>query len=229
MFPAAMGGSIRHHSAGLAKPPAADQSGTLVTELIALSRPQGRRAAPELATVEVDEVVHEALDRCRLAAESVNIRITVDAPSGLLLKGDTTLLVTALSNLLDNAVSYSPSGSPVSVSRRLKNGLRRSPSPTAAWASPSSTRNRCSSGSSASTKRAAAPPGAPGWGWRSSNTSPPTTAGTSRSGAGLPPAPPSPYESLPIQPAHNTRHAPPRHPRTRQDPSERLPRLIPPR
>jgi two-component system sensor histidine kinase SenX3 len=123
MFPAAMGGSIRHHSAGLAKPPAADQSGTLVTELIALSRPQGRRAAPELATVEVDEVVHEALDRCRLAAESVNIRITVDAPSGLLLKGDTTLLVTALSNLLDNAVSYSPSGSPVSVSRRLKNGF----------------------------------------------------------------------------------------------------------
>jgi two-component system, OmpR family, sensor histidine kinase SenX3 len=76
-----------------------------------------------LATLEVDSVVHEALDRCRLAAESANIRITVDPPSGLLLNGDATLLVTALSNLLNNAVSYSPTGSPVSVSRRLENGF----------------------------------------------------------------------------------------------------------
>jgi two-component system sensor histidine kinase SenX3 len=101
----------------------ANRLGTLVTELIALSRLQGAERLPELATVEVDEVVNEALDRCRLAAESSNIRITVDPPSGLLLTGDARLLVTALSNLIDNAVSYSPSGSPVSVSRRLENGF----------------------------------------------------------------------------------------------------------
>jgi two-component system, OmpR family, sensor histidine kinase SenX3 len=40
-----------------------------------------------------------------------------------LLNGEATLLVTALANLLGNAVSYSPPGSPVSVSRRLANGL----------------------------------------------------------------------------------------------------------
>jgi two-component system, OmpR family, sensor histidine kinase SenX3 len=97
--------------------------GALVTELIALSRLQGAEPLPELATVEVDEVVREALDRCRLAAESADIRITVDPPSGLLLDGDATLLITALSNLVDNAVSYSPQGSPVSVSRRLANGF----------------------------------------------------------------------------------------------------------
>ncbi|MGB9281144.1 MAG: ATP-binding protein, partial [Pseudonocardiaceae bacterium] len=96
---------------------------TLVTELIALSRLQGAERLPELATVEVDKVVRAALDRCRLAAESANIRITVDPPSALLLDGDATLLVTALSNLLDNAVSYSQPGSPVSVSRRLENGF----------------------------------------------------------------------------------------------------------
>jgi two-component system, OmpR family, sensor histidine kinase SenX3 len=33
------------------------------------------------------------------------------------------LLVTALSNLLDNAVAYSPPGSPVSISRRLVDGF----------------------------------------------------------------------------------------------------------
>lgn len=101
----------------------ANRLGTLVTELIALSRLQGAERLPALATLEVDRVVHEALDRCRLAAESANIRITVDPPSGLLLNGDATLLVTALSNLLNNAVSYSPTGSPVSVSRRLENGF----------------------------------------------------------------------------------------------------------
>ena len=101
----------------------ANRLGTLVTELIALSRLQGAERLPELGTVEVDTVVAEALDRCRLAAESANIRIAVDPPSGLLLSGDATLLVTALSNLLDNAVSYSSSGSPVSVSRRLAEGL----------------------------------------------------------------------------------------------------------
>ncbi|MGH3928773.1 MAG: sensor histidine kinase, partial [Pseudonocardiaceae bacterium] len=37
--------------------------------------------------------------------------------------GDATLLITALSNLVDNAVSYSSSGSPVSVSRRQADGF----------------------------------------------------------------------------------------------------------
>src|SRR5262249_15261469 len=92
------------------------------TELIALSRLQGAERLPELGTVAVDHVVREALERCRLAAESANIRITADPPSGLLLRGDATLLITALSNLLDNALSYSPPGSPVSISRRLEGG-----------------------------------------------------------------------------------------------------------
>lgn len=101
----------------------ANRLGTLVTELIALARLQSAEAPPELASVEVDKIVHRALDRCRLAAESANIQITVDPPTGLLLKGDVTLLVTALANLLGNAVSYSPSGSTVSVSTRLMNGV----------------------------------------------------------------------------------------------------------
>nr|WP_281377574.1 ATP-binding protein [Saccharopolyspora hordei] len=92
--------------------------GTLVSELIALSRLQGAERLPELTTVDVDAVVDEALSRCRIGAESAGIEITVDEPSGLLLDGDRTLLVTALSNLIDNAVAYSPPGSPVSISRR---------------------------------------------------------------------------------------------------------------
>ncbi|WP_207921944.1 sensor histidine kinase [Saccharopolyspora terrae] len=93
--------------------------GTLVSELIALSRLQGAERLPELGSVEVDEVVEEALSRSRLAAESAGIEIAVDGPSGYLLEGDRALLVTALTNLITNAVHYSPHGSPVSISRRL--------------------------------------------------------------------------------------------------------------
>ncbi|NUT96070.1 MAG: sensor histidine kinase [Saccharothrix sp.] len=100
----------------------ATRLGTLVTELIALSRLQGAEKLPELNRVEVDVVVSEALGRSKLAAEAVDIEITTDEPSGLEVEGDRTLLVTALSNLLDNAVAYSPPGSPVSVSRKLVNG-----------------------------------------------------------------------------------------------------------
>ncbi|SDR10438.1 sensor histidine kinase [Actinopolyspora saharensis] len=94
--------------------------GTLVSELIALSRLQGAEPLPELSTVDVDDVVEEALGRCRVAAESAGIDITTDEASGLQLEGDRTLLVTALSNLINNAVSYSPDASPVSISRRLR-------------------------------------------------------------------------------------------------------------
>jgi two-component system sensor histidine kinase SenX3 len=92
--------------------------GALVTELIALSRLTGAERLPELSVVEVDEVVTEALARCRLVAESTGIGIIVDESSGLRVDGDRTLLVTALSNLLDNAIAYSPPDAQVSVSRR---------------------------------------------------------------------------------------------------------------
>ncbi|MHA6785538.1 sensor histidine kinase [Pseudonocardia saturnea] len=92
--------------------------GALVTELIALSRLTGAERLPELCVVDVDEVVREAMARSRLSAESAQIDITVDRPTGLEVDGDRTLLVTALSNLIENAIAYSPAEASVSVSRR---------------------------------------------------------------------------------------------------------------
>ena len=101
--------------------------GALVTELISLSRLQGADRLPELVRVDVDEVLTEALRRVRVPAEAASAaggddgaadprgRFLLDAPSGLEVAGDRTLLVTALANLLENAVAYSPEGTPVSV------------------------------------------------------------------------------------------------------------------
>ncbi|TJZ79504.1 sensor histidine kinase [Rhodococcus oryzae] len=91
--------------------------GNMVSELIALSRLQGAEKLPDLEVVDVDEVVEEAMRRSRLTAEAAGITVTADRPSGLEVRGDRTLLITALSNLVENAIAYSPQGSPVSVSR----------------------------------------------------------------------------------------------------------------
>ncbi|GAA1285773.1 ATP-binding protein [Pseudonocardia aurantiaca] len=96
----------------------ATRLGNLVTELIALSRLTGAERLPELQVVDVDEVVREAMARARLSAEAAEIEIIVDRPTGLEVEGDLTLLVTALSNLIENAIAYSPLGASVSVSRR---------------------------------------------------------------------------------------------------------------
>jgi two-component system sensor histidine kinase SenX3 len=96
----------------------ASRLGNLVTELIALSRLTGAEGLPELSRVAIDEVVDEALGRTRLSAEAARIEIVVDKPIGLEVDGDQTLLITALCNLIENAIAYSPAETPVSVSRR---------------------------------------------------------------------------------------------------------------
>lgn len=94
--------------------------GNMVTELIALSRLQGAEKLPDLEVVDVDDVVAEALRRSTVAAEAADITVHADAPSGLEVMGDRTLLVTALSNLVENAIAYSPKGTAVSVSRTVR-------------------------------------------------------------------------------------------------------------
>ncbi|HEX9336473.1 MAG TPA: ATP-binding protein, partial [Pseudonocardiaceae bacterium] len=112
---------VRRFSAKIVRE--ATRLGTLVSELIALSRLQGAERLPELAPVDLDDVVAEALGRSALVAESAGIEITTDGPSDLVVDGDRTLLITALSNLIDNAVAYSSPGSPVSISRRDNDGF----------------------------------------------------------------------------------------------------------
>ncbi|MFX1759310.1 MULTISPECIES: ATP-binding protein [Rhodococcus] len=100
----------------------ATRLGNMVTELIALSRLQGAEKLPDLEVVDVDTVVTEALERTHLTAENASITISTDRPSGYEVLGDRTLLVSALTNLIENAIAYSPAGSPVSISRSLRDG-----------------------------------------------------------------------------------------------------------
>jgi two-component system sensor histidine kinase SenX3 len=90
----------------------------LVQDLIMLSRIQAAEPVPDPSPVELDVVVAEALDRCRMRANAHGIELAASGESGLVILGDEELLVTALRNLLENAVAYSPEKTRVLVTTR---------------------------------------------------------------------------------------------------------------
>ncbi|MCW2900364.1 MAG: histidine kinase [Streptosporangiaceae bacterium] len=90
----------------------------LVHDLITLARVQGDEPLPQLKPVALDEVAVEAIDRCRLKAGAKNIELTTGGCGGLEVRGDEELLVTALRNLVDNAVAYSPDNTRVVIATR---------------------------------------------------------------------------------------------------------------
>jgi two-component system sensor histidine kinase SenX3 len=95
----------------------------LVHEIIELSRLQVAGALQEVSAIRVRDVVDEAVDRARTAAQNKNITITVGGSADCLVYGDHNLLVTAVRNLLDNAVSYSGPNTRVGVGVREVDGL----------------------------------------------------------------------------------------------------------
>ncbi|MGF0118073.1 sensor histidine kinase [Promicromonospora sp. Marseille-Q5078] len=95
----------------------------LVQEIIELSRLQVAGALQEVSTIPVRDVVDEAVDRARTTAQAKNIAITVGGTADVLVFGDHNLLVTAVRNLLDNAVAYSAENTRVGVGVRERNGL----------------------------------------------------------------------------------------------------------
>ncbi len=95
----------------------------LVHEILELSRLQVAGALEDVATVRVDDVVAEAVDRTRTVADAKQVRIVAGGDQDLTVYGDRNLLVTAVRNLLDNAVTYSPAGARVSVGVRRDGDL----------------------------------------------------------------------------------------------------------
>jgi signal transduction histidine kinase len=101
----------------------ADRLGRLVREVIDLSRLQGGEPLPELAPVEVDDVIAEAVDRTRTAARAKGLDIAVGGETGLVVRGVESQLATAVTNLLANAVAYSVGEGRIAVAARARSGF----------------------------------------------------------------------------------------------------------
>ena len=101
----------------------ADRLARLVRELIDLSRLQGAEPLPELAPVDVDGVLADAVYRTGPAADAKGIEIAVGGQAGLLVRGVEGQLATAVTNLLANAVVYSPEHTKIAVAARARSGF----------------------------------------------------------------------------------------------------------
>ncbi|MGY1590389.1 sensor histidine kinase [Geodermatophilus sp. SYSU D00708] len=101
----------------------ADRLARLVRELIDLSRLQGGEPLPELVPVDVDTIVAEAVDRTKLPAAAKRIAIASGGERGLVVRGVEAQLATAVTNLLANAVAYSPEATRIAVGARARSGF----------------------------------------------------------------------------------------------------------
>ncbi len=92
----------------------------MVNELISLSKLQGAEALPEIEQVSVGDVISAAIVRNQMAAENHGIELRTPegeaSAAGVFVAGNRNLLVTAVSNLVSNAINYSPDATPVTIS-----------------------------------------------------------------------------------------------------------------
>jgi two-component system, OmpR family, sensor histidine kinase SenX3 len=87
----------------------------IVQELIDLSRLQAPDPDRAAAVVLVDDVVHAAAERTKAIAVVKDIEIAIGGEHGLKVLGNEAQLVTALGNLVENAVNYSPEQTRVAI------------------------------------------------------------------------------------------------------------------
>ncbi|GAB7031722.1 ATP-binding protein [Streptomyces sp. NPDC021749] len=90
----------------------------LVQELIDLSRVQNDDPLEDAEPVPVDELVAEAIDRCRQQAGAKQITMASGGTADLSVWGNRGQLAAALGNLVENAVNYSPARTRVGIAGR---------------------------------------------------------------------------------------------------------------
>jgi two-component system sensor histidine kinase SenX3 len=95
----------------------------LVQELIQLSKVQGARVGENSTEVDLAAVITDAVDRNLLIAQQRNIRVVSSAEPGTVVLGDYEMLVTAVRNLIENAIVYSNPASQVGIGLKVIDGV----------------------------------------------------------------------------------------------------------
>lgn len=101
----------------------AGRLGALVQEILEFSRLQAADPLRSAAAVPLDDVLALAVDRTRVAADARGVQVVLGKRSGLHALGDETLLVTAVQNLVANAIAFSAPKGHVGVGIRSREGL----------------------------------------------------------------------------------------------------------
>ena len=100
----------------------ADRATNLLGDLLDFGRVEARPLTqPE--RLPVAEILTSAADRVSAMAERARVRVTLPDAAGIAVTGDRDQLVSAVTNLLDNAVKYSDEGGAVRVSTVASTGM----------------------------------------------------------------------------------------------------------
>ena len=93
----------------------AQRLASLTSRIMNLSRLQASDELSEMRDVAVDEVLTSAIESSMIQAAASGVEIVRGGDRELFVRGDAQVLSEALSNLIVNAVAYSPHGSKVGV------------------------------------------------------------------------------------------------------------------
>jgi two-component system sensor histidine kinase SenX3 len=95
----------------------------LVQEIINLSRLQDDDPLVDAKVIPIADLIRQAIDESKLTAESRKISVAFDCKSESSVLGDRGQLEMAISNLVENAINYSPDGTQVAVTLSREEGL----------------------------------------------------------------------------------------------------------
>ena len=87
----------------------------LVQEIIDLSRLQSSDPLQKAFAVEISDAVREAVSQAQFSSEQRNITLEIGEVEDATVIGDRDQIVTAIHNLIENAVNYSPEDTKVSI------------------------------------------------------------------------------------------------------------------
>jgi two-component system, OmpR family, sensor histidine kinase SenX3 len=95
----------------------------LVQDIIKLSRLQSEEVIADAEVVDLNEVVLEALDRNEQLAANRKIRLISEQAPVLEVFGNKEMLITAVKNLVENAITYSDQGTSVGIGCTAKDSV----------------------------------------------------------------------------------------------------------
>jgi signal transduction histidine kinase len=99
-----------------------DQSLAIVTAILRLAEIENSRRSAGFGTVALADLVREVGDMYEPIAEDKGVALVINPPHELTAHGDRDLLIEAVSNLVDNAVKFTPAGGRVEIGLFHGNG-----------------------------------------------------------------------------------------------------------